>query len=132
MNEAAAFYETWPAKMNGMKSRPGGGEIGKSFAPFFQGLMRDNSAEGGLSGRHKELIALAVGVAVHCEACIYTHVEKCLKAGASPREVMDAAAVAVLMGGGPAYTYATVVAGALEHLEKKSGPNQPGGTGAAS
>lgn len=113
---AAAFYETWPARMQGVKAASP--DLGKAFGPFFQTLMKDASAEGGLSTKHKELIALAIGVAVRCEACIYTHVEKCLKAGATPREVLDAAGVAVMMGGGPAYTYMPAVAEALAHLER--------------
>lgn len=117
-HDATSFYSNWPAAMNAMKAAPGGAEIGKAFGPFFQGLMKDSTAEGGLSSKHKELIALGIGIAVRCEACIYTHVEKCLKAGATPREVMDAAGVAVMMGGGPVYTYTTVVAAALEHFSK--------------
>lgn len=115
---ATAFYESWPAAMNAMKATSGGSDLGKAFGPFFQGLMKDSSAEGGLGVKQKELIALGIGVAVRCEACILTHVEKCLKAGATPREVMDAAGVAVMMGGGPAYTTTTIVAGALEHFAR--------------
>lgn len=112
---ATAFFESWPAAMNSAKNRAP--DIGRVFGPFFQGLMKDGG-EGGLSVKHKELIALAIGVAVRCDACIYSHVEKCLKAGATSREVMDAAGVAVMMGGGPAYTYTSVVAAALDHFER--------------
>lgn len=115
-HSASEFYATWTATMQDMKSTAGGAEIGKAFGPFFQGLMKDACAEGGLDVKQKELIALGIGVASRCEACIYSHVEKCLKAGASPREVMDSAGVAVMMGGGPTYTYTTVVAAALRHL----------------
>jgi AhpD family alkylhydroperoxidase len=101
-----------------MKAAPGGADIGRAFGPFFQGLMKDTTAEGGLSVKQKELIALGIGVASRCEPCIYAHVEKCLKAGASPREVMDAAGVAVMMGGGPVYTHSTVVAEAIAQCEK--------------
>lgn len=118
--DASSFYQSWPTRMNAMKARPGGADVGKAFGPFFQGLMKDSTAEGGLSGKHKELMALAIGVAVRCESCIYAHVEKCLKAGASPREIMDAAAVAVMMGGGPVYTYVPIVSEALDHLERAS------------
>lgn len=115
-HDATAFYDSWPAAMNAMKAAPGGGDIGKAFGPLFLGLMKDSSAEGGLAMKHKELIALGIGIAVRCDACIYTHVEKCLKAGAMPREVMDAAGVAVMMGGGPVYTYTTIVSAALQHF----------------
>lgn len=121
-HDAAAFYDSWPATMNAAKAMPGGAEIGKAFGPFFQGLMKDSTPEGGLSVKIKELIALGIGVASRCEPCIYAHVEKCLKAGASPREIMDAAGVAVMMGGGPVYTYTTVVSAALKHFDHAGSP----------
>ncbi|MDX2147253.1 MAG: carboxymuconolactone decarboxylase family protein [Planctomycetota bacterium] len=113
LHDAGTFYAQWPATMNAAKSRAP--DIGKAFSPFFQGLMKDNAPEG-LSVKHKELVALGIGVAQRCEPCIYAHVEKCLKAGATATEVMDAAGVAVMMGGGPVYTYTPIVAAALDHL----------------
>ena len=115
LRDATAFYESWPATMNATKAK--GPDIGRAFGPFFQGLMKDGG-EGGLSVKHKELIALGIGIAVRCEPCIYAHVEKCLKSGATSQEIMDAAGVAVMMGGGPVYTYTPVVAAALEHFER--------------
>jgi AhpD family alkylhydroperoxidase len=76
------------------------------------------------SVRQRELIALGIAVAIHCEPCIEAHVEKCLKAGATGQEIMEAAGVGVLMGGGPAYMYSALAAAALERLE------QGGATGA--
>lgn len=111
LHDASEFYEQWPATMQAVKARSP--EIGRSFGGFFQGLMK----EGALTVREKELIALGIGVASRCEPCIYAHVEKCLKAGATPEQVMDAAGVAVMMGGGPVYTYTPVVVAALEHFE---------------
>lgn len=108
---AARHYETWPIVMGAMRARAP--EIPKAFGPFFQAMMR----EGALSAKHKELIALAIGVATHCEPCIYAHAEKCLKAGATPEEMMEAAGVAVMMGGGPAYTHVGVLSAAIEHLQ---------------
>lgn len=109
---APKFFEQWPSVNGAMKSRAP--EIGKAFGQMFQALMKD----GALSVRQKELIALGIGVAVRCEPCIYLHVEKALHAGATPAEIMDAAGVAVMMGGGPVSTYAPVVAAALDHFEQ--------------
>jgi AhpD family alkylhydroperoxidase len=72
--------------------------------------------EGSLSVKQKELIALGIAVAVHCSPCIDSHVEKCLKAGATDTEIMEAAGVGVLMGGGPAYMYSALVAAALDRM----------------
>jgi len=113
-HSAPEFYEQWPRQMHDMKARAP--DIGKAFGPFFQGLMK----EGALPIKQKELIAMAIGVALRCEPCIYTHVEKCIKAGATGAEIMEAAGVAVMMQGGPTYTYVPIVAAAVEHWEKKA------------
>lgn len=110
LHDAAKFYASWPATMN--QTKAAAPDLGRAFGPFFQTLMK----EGVLSVKHKELIALGIAVASRCEPCIYTHVEKCVKSGATPAEVMEAAGVAVMMGGGPAYVYTPVVAAALKHL----------------
>ena len=112
LHDAASFYAGWPATMNAVKAR--NADIGRAFGGMFQGLMK----EGALDVKTKELIALAIGVASRCEPCIYAHVEKCIKSGATPEEIMDAAGVAVMMGGGPVYTYTPVVAAALAHWEQ--------------
>lgn len=110
---APHFFEQWPSINGAMKARAP--EIGKAFGQMFQALMKD----GALTVKQKELIALGIGVAVRCEPCIYLHVEKALHAGAKPAEIMEAAGVAVMMGGGPVSTYAPVVAAALDHFEKQ-------------
>lgn len=114
-HDAGTFYETWPAKMNAAKNA--NPDLGKAFGPFFQTLMKD----GALNVKTKELIAVGIAVATRCEPCIYAHVEKSLKSGATRAEIMEAAGVAVMMGGGPAYTYTPVVAAALDHLAPASG-----------
>lgn len=114
LHDASHFYSEWPGAMGAAKTRAP--EIGRAFGPFFKELMKD----GALPSKQKELIALGIGIAVRCEACIYTHVEKCLKVGATPEEVMEVAGVAVMMGGGPTYTYVSVVAAALDHLAAKT------------
>jgi AhpD family alkylhydroperoxidase len=88
-------------------------QIGRAFGPFFQALMKG----GALSVKQKELIAVGIAVAVHCEPCVNAHVEKCLKAEATEAEIMEAAGVGVVMGGGPAYMYSALVAAALTRLE---------------
>ena len=114
MSDANGFYESWPRRMNDAKAMAP--EVGRAFGPFFRELMK----AGALAAKDKELIALGIGIAQRCEACIYTHVEKCLKAGASEAEVMETAGVAVMMGGGPVYTYLAVVAEAVRSCAQRS------------
>jgi AhpD family alkylhydroperoxidase len=83
----------------------------------FADLARAATAEGTLTKKTKELIALALGVAAHCEACIGFHVEALVKLGVTKPEVEEALAVAVYMGGGPSLMYA---AGAMQAFEEFS------------
>ena len=83
----------------------------------FAGLFSKVMADGALTVREKELIAIAIAVAKQCEPCIKLHVQKCLDAGAVREEIFDAAGVAVMMSGGPAYTHVPMVIEALDELE---------------
>lgn len=84
----------------------------------FQKLHHDAKANGALSTKEKELIALGIAVAVRCSYCILTHVNAALQAGATREEIMETLGVAILMGGGPAVTYATEAIKALEEAGK--------------
>ncbi len=74
--------------------------------------------EGALSVREKELIALGIGLAVRCVPCINLHVEKCITAGATAAQILEAAGAAVMMQGGPSFTHVPEVVRALEHFGK--------------
>lgn len=68
----------------------------------FEELGRVTFAEGALSTRVKELIAIGIAVDERCEACIRHHIAAALAAGASKQEVAEAICVGAEMGGGPA------------------------------
>ena len=85
------------------------------FATLFSKIMTD----GNLTLREKELIALGIAVAIQCEPCIKLHVQKCLDAGATRAQVLEAASVSVMMGGGPAYTHLPMVLDTLDAIEGK-------------
>lgn len=72
----------------------------------FTALAKGALQAGALSEVQKELIALAIGVAGHCDGCIGFHAKSLVRLGATREQVMEALAVAVYMGGGPALMYA--------------------------
>jgi AhpD family alkylhydroperoxidase len=72
----------------------------------FRALGHAALQDGALDKKTKELIALALGVAGHCDACIGFHVEALVKLGATRAEFEEALGVAVYMGGGPSLMYA--------------------------
>jgi len=83
----------------------------------FAGLFGKTMAEGVLTVREKELVAIGIAVAKQCEPCIKLHVQKCLDAGASREEILEASGVAVMMSGGPAYTHIPMVIDTMDELE---------------
>jgi len=83
-----------------------------SFVEFVHAAEDD----GALDTKTKELISLAIGVAVTCEDCVIWHLDGALEAGATREEVEEALTVAVVMGGGPALMYATTAHQALQEL----------------
>ncbi|AEF16954.1 alkylhydroperoxidase like protein, AhpD family [Thermoanaerobacterium xylanolyticum LX-11] len=96
-------------------------KIGQSIPSVmkaFEELHVSAVGNGALSAKEKELIALGIGVAVHCSYCIADHVNSCLKAGATRDEIMEVLGVAILMGGGPAAAYATEAVQVLEDAGK--------------
>ncbi|MDX1885988.1 carboxymuconolactone decarboxylase family protein [Mycolicibacterium sp. 120270] len=62
-------------------------------------------AEGALSAKVKELIALTIGVVHGCDGCIASHAKAAARAGATPNEAAEAIGVSILMHGGPATIY---------------------------
>lgn len=100
--------ETYPAKAKQITGgmRQMGKELPEVMGSF--GKLHDAAVSANaLDTKVKELMALAISVAVKCDGCIAFHSQAAIKAGASREEFMDAVGVAVLMGGGPAAVYAT-------------------------
>lgn len=88
----------------------------KSFADMGKAAM----AEGALSAKTKELIALAAGVAAHCEGCIGFHTKALARLGATEAEVHEALGVAIYMGGGPSAMYAASAVEAFRQFSTAS------------
>ena len=77
-------------------------DVMKAFNALAEAACRD----GALDRKTKELIALALGVAAHCDACIGFHAKALAKLGATTAEIEEVLAMAVYMGGGPSLMYA--------------------------
>jgi AhpD family alkylhydroperoxidase len=114
-NEVAVFFQEWQADRQKMKEQTP--DLARGFGTFYQAIMK----EGALSVREKELIALAIGLALRCTPCINLHVQGCLKAGATREQILEAAGVTVMMQGGPGFTHVPEVLAALEHLQGGAG-----------
>ncbi|WP_395665259.1 carboxymuconolactone decarboxylase family protein [Methylocella sp.] len=85
-------------------------DVAKGFSALAQAATKD----GALDKKTKELIALALGVAARCDACIGFHAEALVKLGATKIEVEEMLGMAVYMGGGPSLMYAANALAAYE------------------
>ncbi len=81
----------------------------------FARLHRKGLEDGALSGKVKELMALAISIVVGCEGCIAYHVQDAIQAGATRSELLETVGVGLFMGGGPGSIYA---AHALEAIDQ--------------
>ena len=86
----------------------------------FGSMERAAMAEGTLSAKTKELMALALGVAARCDPCIGYHVQALVKLGASRQELDETLGVVVYTGGGPAPMYAANAIAAFDEFSVKA------------
>ena len=105
MKEKLADFEAGMMELS--KRNP---EEFKKFNEFLGSVLKN----GKLDLKTKELIALGIAIAIKCSYCIGIHTKHCYKAGATTDEIMEAATVAILMGGGPAAAYVAELKKAID------------------
>lgn len=88
----------------------------------FNAMAKAALAPGALSALDKELIALAIGVASRCDACIGFHVKALIRLGVSREQLMEMLGVCTYMGGGPVLMYAAEAVRAYEEFTAPKAP----------
>jgi AhpD family alkylhydroperoxidase len=89
----------------------------------FSGMAQAALAPKALDTKTKELIALAIGVAVRCDDCVAFHAKAALEQGATREEIAETLAMTVYMGAGPSVMYASHALAAFDAFAKaKSAP----------
>ena len=71
----------------------------------FAAVSTAATGAGALDTKTKELMALAISIAVHCDGCVAYHTKMAHQHGATREEIMETVALAIYMGGGPAAVY---------------------------
>ena len=71
-------------------------------------------AQGALSVREKSLILVSLALLSQCEMCIHMNVSEAIENGVKKEEILEAALLAVSMGGGPKMMYMKYVYEALD------------------
>lgn len=109
----SASYEAYSEKIASYaKENP---KLMKAFMQFHHA----GSSEGALSPKHKELIALGIGIRTQCEGCIVMHIQDAIAAGATHDEIVETIGVAIYMSGGPGVIYGSKAFEALEEYENE-------------
>lgn len=75
----------------------------------FMNFVKTAKTKGVLDSKVKCLICVSLAVAQQCTWCIAVHVKNAVNEGASKEEILDAAMMAVVMGGGPKMMYFKVL-----------------------
>ncbi len=96
--------------------RAGQGDVMRNFSGLAQSALK----AGALDTKTKELIALAVSVALRCDDCIGFHSKAALQSGASRDEVLEALGMAIYMGAGPSVMYASHAIEAFDQFSAKA------------
>lgn len=73
------------------------------------GLHSEVVKDGALSAKIKELMMVGIAVALRCEYCLWKHVPEAVRLGATREEILEAVSTAIVMAGGPAVAYGSVV-----------------------
>ena len=100
--------ENWPEWTKGLSAhlrnlRGGAPEVMQAFSGLAQSALKPKA----LDVKTKELIALAIGIAVRCDDCIAFHIKAAIDHGASREEILETLGMAIYMGAGPSAMYAS-------------------------
>lgn len=88
-------------------------EIPQTLDGFFR-MFNAANAEGALTPKVKELIAMAIAVSGRCDGCLAFHGKALVDLGVTRREFLEMLQVAIYMGGGPSLTTAAMAIRSFE------------------
>lgn len=88
----------------------------------FGQLHKAAVSDGVVPGSMKELVALAIAVAQHCDGCVAYHAKAAARKGATREEAAEVLGVALLMAGGPASVWAPRALAAFDEFAEDQGP----------
>jgi AhpD family alkylhydroperoxidase len=87
-------------------------DVYKSYRDFTETIKKGSSIE----GKYQSLILIACSILSQCDMCISLHVQNAAVKGATRDEIIDAALLAVAMGGSPKMMYMKYVYDEVDKL----------------
>lgn len=98
------------------KSFPRFEKINPAMTKAFANVMEVDHSAAALDAKTRELIAVGVAVALHCDGCIAYHVHQAKKAGATPAELGAALGTAMTIGIGSKFIQSIYVMDAYDQV----------------
>lgn len=86
----------------------------------FTNMAKSATATKILDEKTKEMIALALGVAAHCDGCLGYHAKALARLGAKREEIAEVLGMAIYMGGGPSLMYAADALRAFDQFKEEN------------
>jgi AhpD family alkylhydroperoxidase len=96
-------------------------DVVSGYAALHRGAM----ADGALSTKTKELVALAIAVTRECDGCIASHARGAARRGATVQEVAETIGVCILMNGGPGTVFGPRALAAFEEFAAAQASKSP-------
>jgi len=120
------MHKNWPAmaaELTGAikEVRLGSPEVTKAFSA----MARAATQAGVLDAKTKELIALAISVAIRCDGCVAFHSQAAVRQGATRDEILETMGMALYMGAGPSLMYAAQAVEAFDQFAAEAGGDAP-------
>ena len=113
LNDWAEMARSYSAQLRDV--RAGIPDVMKGFSATAQAALKTNA----LDTKTKELLALAISVAVRCDPCIAFHAEAAVNRGATREEILETVGLAIYMGAGPSVMYAAKALEAFDQFMPK-------------
>jgi AhpD family alkylhydroperoxidase len=94
-------------------------EDSPDFLNSFGKMIAEAEKGGVVPEKVKHMTLVALALVVRCHFCIAFHVKDAIEAGATKKELVEIADLAIMMGGGPVATYMKYFYDAIEEFGAK-------------
>ena len=116
MSEPEQLYPVTSRELAGQRKK-----LAPGPAAAFKALNQSVFADGALSAKTKQLIAVAVAHVTQCPYCIRGHSKAAVQHGATAEEIMEAIWVAAEMRAGAAYAHSLLALDAIAYSSGQHG-----------
>jgi AhpD family alkylhydroperoxidase len=100
--------------------------LNSGFRDFNKFFALDNKAyiDGALPAKNKELMGLAVSMALRCNDCILYHIDRSIQEGATEQELYETFNVALIVGGSIVIPHLRYAVQQMDDILKEKNKNE--------